>query len=183
MTIETSDIISSIAALIAFGSLLISFLGLRNSRKALRLSEEEHSERKLPVKAYLIDAYSYQKEKQRHCIFAISFTNQSSSSKSFSLLELEIEYFDSKGVHGKALVPPIHEERPLGLSIEYKQLVTPLNLMPGETVSGWIAFALPEKDSTFNRIDSYRVVGRSSDGQESSAAAYLLKSMDYHEKT
>lgn len=180
---EISDIISIIAVGIAFGSLLVALLSLLNSRKAIRLAEAEHSERKLPVKAYLIDCFAFRDGDDSCCAFAISYTNQSSTSKSFISLELEIEFYYDEGVFGKAILPLAKGIDPLRMSKQYKQLEAPLNLLPGETVSGWTAFSLPHKSSLIRRIDSYRVVGRSVDGHESSVSAYLLRSIEYESKT
>lgn len=182
MNFETSDIISISAVGVSFGSLFVAWLSLCNSRKGLRLKEAELSERELPVKAYLIDCFTFIEEENKCCAFAISYTNQSTSPKSFSSLELEIGYYDDKDLFGKAIFQPEEEVVPFVMNHKYKKLDLPLNLLPGETISGWVAFILPPKSILNFRVDTYRVVGKSFDGKESSISAYLLRSMENEKK-
>lgn len=169
------ETIAVVAALISFGSLLVAFMSYRESRKALRITEAEFNERNLSVHAYLIDSFAFQENGRKYCTFAISFTNQSSSPRSFSTLELEVEFYDEDGVYGKAIAAPDEIVIPLGLQDKYKRLDAPLNLASKETTSGWITFLLPASSHRKFRIDSYKVSGRTADGHESFVEAYLLR--------
>ncbi|MBD3657600.1 hypothetical protein [Marinobacter sp.] len=170
-----SDKIAVFALLISFGSLLVAFLSYLSSRKALKLSEQEAAERKLPVISYLIDCFAFHRKQSKFASFAVSFTNQSSSPKTFTSIALEVEFVDQEGVSGKAIAEPDLTIEPAGLSYGYKKLQIPVNLPPKETVTGWISFQLPKKNEREFKINSYRIVGRSVDGGESEVCAYLLR--------
>lgn len=169
---EVSD---KIALAASFGSLFVAFLSFISSRKALKLSEQEVAERKLPVISYLIDCFAFRARDEKFCSFAISYTNQSASPKTFSSLTLEVEFIDNEQVSGKAVAEPHLDIEPPGLSYGYKKMSIPVNLPPKETITGWVSFKLPSsQDRDFN-INSYKVIGRSPDGGETDLYAYLLR--------
>ncbi|MCD1632116.1 DUF4352 domain-containing protein [Marinobacter shengliensis] len=172
---EVSDKIALGALAISMGSLLLAFFSYLSSRRALKLSEQEVSERKLPIISYLIDCFVFYNGDEKFCSFAISYTNQSSSPRTFSSLILEAEFVDNEGVSGKAISEPSLEVEPPGLSYGYKKLEIPINLPPKETVTGWISFKLPKGEDRAFHINSYRVVGRSPDGGEAELYAFLMR--------
>lgn len=172
---EVSDKIALGALAVSLGSLLLAFFSYLSSRKALRLSEQEIAERKLPIISYLIDCFVFYQDGEKFCSFAISYTNQASSPRTFSSLSLEAEFVDSDQVSGKAISEPNLNVEPPGLSYGYKKLEIPVNLPPKETVTGWVSFKLPNGPDREFHVNSYRVVGRSPDGGEAELYAFLMR--------
>ena len=170
-----SDKIALAALGLSFGSLIVAFLSYLSSRKALKLSEHEVSERKLPIIPYLIDCFVFYQGSEKFCSFAVSYTNQSSSPATFASLTLEVEFVDNEQTPGKAVIEPHLDVEPLGLASGYKKLKIPVNLPPKETVTGWVSFNLPANQDRGFQINSYRVVGRSPGGGETELHAYLMR--------
>jgi len=179
---DTSNIISMIAAVIAFGSFLLSGSSYRNSKKALRLAEAEFQDKNRSIQAYLIDCYSFIKEEEKYCTFAIQFTNIASQPQSFSNVELEIEYHDQDGVFGKVIIQPFKGVKPTGMANEYSILDIPINIAAKETSSGWVTFKLPVSPNLTINIQSYKVIGRNLAAPDSYIDAYLLRKVDYEKE-
>lgn len=175
VSLSTSDVIQIVATLVAFGSMALAGTSYVISRKALRLSEAEYNEKRLPIHPYLIDAFTFSEGKAKCCAFALLYTNQSSVHQSLATIELEIEFIDEEGISGKAIATIDGAISPLGLSDSYKRLPVPLNLGPKEAVSGWVAFKVPTSSHRRFRVNAYRVKGRTVEGKEVSAVSYLLR--------
>jgi hypothetical protein len=163
-----SEIIASVA-------LIVSFLSYQIAKKTQRLSELDYSEKNKSVKAYLIDSFMFSAEEKKYCSFAISYTNQSSTPKSFSSLELMIEFYDQEGILGKAISDPIDIQIAQELMGRYQRLKVPVNLMPKETISGWVTFDLPLSTKRKFRIESYHVIGKYEGEQKAIVNAYLIR--------
>lgn len=174
---EVSEKIALAALAVSLGSLFLAFLGYLGSRKALKISEHEVAERKLPLIVYLIDRFSFYRDDEKFCSFAVSYTNQSSSPVTFTSLLLEVGFIDSEQVTGKAVAEPRLDVDPPGISYGYKKLEIPVNLPSKETVTGWVSFKLPDLSARDLKINSYRIIGRSPDGREAEQYAYLLRSV------
>lgn len=175
MNLEKSEIIATVASGISLLSLFVALFGYFVSRKALRMSEQDFEEKRYSVQAYLIDSFNFKSEHKKYCTFAISFTNKSSSPRSFSRLELEVEFVDDEGILGKAYSVPDETKSPLGLNAEYQKLNTPINMAPKETISGWVTFPLPMSSHRKFRIKSYKVSGKTLDGHEASVESFLMR--------
>lgn len=163
--------------LIAALSIFIAGLSYLNSRKALYLSESDHNEKKLPIIPYLIDSFSFKIDNENYCFFAVSYTNRSSLPQSFMSLKLEVDFIDEDGIHGKASTFPDSEASPPKVYKEYKKLKTPLNLQAKETISGWLTFKIPSSKHRKIQVESYKVIGVTSDGKLSKVESVLLRHM------
>jgi hypothetical protein len=166
----------------SIGSLILAFLGYLVSRKALLLSEKDHLEKSLGIKPYLIDSYTFDTNGKRYCEFAISITNLSSSTKSFSNIELHTEYSFEDGECGSAKSQPVTNILPPNVDTDYKKLRIPINIPPKESVSGWITFLRPKNDRIAFCINEYKIVGICNEGPVNIATAYLLRFMDNEKK-
>lgn len=172
---ETSDLIALISLVIAFGSMLLAGRSYVVSKKALKLSQADHKEKKLPVIPYLIDSFTFQKEKEKYCAFSVLYTNESSAPQSLKHIELEVGFVDEEGISGNAISPLEDNISPIGISKYYKKLCAPLNLLPKETISGWVVFKIPRSSHRRYIINSYSVVGKSVDGKIVRIESYLLR--------
>jgi hypothetical protein len=173
--LKLDELLLLIPLAVSIVSIIIAGMSYNTSRKALRLSESEHDEKKLPIISYLIDSFSFDINNENYCFFAVSYTNQSSLQQSFKHLELEIDFIDIDGMHGKSTTFPCHEIFPPAIYKEYKKLQTPLNLQAKETVSGWITFKIPTCKHRKVQVQSYRVIGITSDGKFSKVESFLLR--------
>lgn len=173
--LETSDLTALIAVVIAFGSMLLAGRSYTVSKKALKLSQADHEEKKLPVIPYLIDSFTFSKDNERYCAFSVSYTNESSAPQSLKVLDLEVGFVDEEGISGNAISPLEEDISPTGISEDYKKLCAPLNLSPKETISGWATFKIPRSSHRRYTINSYCVVGKSVDGKIVRVESYLLR--------
>lgn len=168
----------SITVGIAALSLIIAILSLFNSRKAVAIAKADYDEKKLSIKPYLIDSFTFVQSNNEYCFFAISYTNQSSSPQSFQKLELIIEFVDSNGIHSKASTGPCNDVHPSSVQPSYEKLKTPLNLQPKETISGWLTFKIPKTCSQKLDIERYTVQGITADGQNVNAESIILRHVE-----
>jgi len=173
--LDTGDLIALIAAVIAFGSMLLAGRSYAISKKALKLSQADHEEKKLPVIPYLIESFTFSKDDIRYCAFSVSYTNQSSTPQSLKVIGLEVGFVDEEGISGNAISSLVENISPIGISNNYKRLCVPLNLLPKETKSGWITFKIPRSSHRKYTINSYCVVGKAVDGRVVRVDSYLLR--------
>ncbi len=173
-----SDKIAIAAFAASLGSLTLAFFSYLLSRKALRLSETEHLERSLGIKPYLIDCFTFSVKENIYCAFAVSITNLSSSTKSFSNIELQVGYSFDDGECGSATAQPAFHIRPPNMAEDYRRLDPPINIPSKESVSGWVTFLRPKNEVIGFRIKEYTVVGVHNDEPVIIATAYLLRFMD-----
>ncbi len=172
---EPRDITAAAAVVISFCALVIAWRSYRQSGRAFALAAEDHAEKRLPVKPYLIDAFTFVCHRARYCAFVVSYTNQSSAPQSLATIELEVEFVDQEEISGKAITPATGEVSPPHMTPDFKKLNVPLNLGPRATDSGWIVFKIPSSSNRKFRVNSYRVKGRTSDGRETDIEAFLLR--------
>lgn len=172
---DISNLTALIAVIIAFGSMLLAGRSYSISKKALEISQSDHNEKKLPVIPYLIDSFTFSEDGIRYCAFSVSYTNQSSSSQSIQMIELEAGFIDEDGVSGNAISPLEGDISPIGISHTHEKLHAPINLLPKATISGWVTFKIPKSSHRKYDINSYCVVGRSVDGRSIRIYSYLLR--------
>lgn len=172
--LNTSDLIALASVVISFGSMLLAYRSYTISKKTMKLAIADHEEKKLPVTPYLIDSFTFTKENNKYCAFSVLYTNQSSAPQSLTCIELHVDFIDEEKISGNAISALEYNISP-SVNNNYKQLITPLNLLPKESISGWMVFKIPKSSHRKYTIKSYSVVGKSVDGKIVRIEAYLLR--------
>lgn len=178
-----SDKIALGAFAVAFISLLFSFVSYRVSVKTFKLANREHKDKYLNIKSYLINAQKWSAEGEDYISFAISFTNEATSSNSLKNIELQLEFYDADNLLKVAKIDPVFDISPTNLSENYKSLELPITFSDRETQSGWITFKLSQKTWSQFIIDTYRVNAVSASNNIISVQTHLVNVVNYENKS
>lgn len=158
--------------------MLVAVVSAAISKRTLKIAEAEYGQKLLKAGLYLVDAVRFSLESQPYCAFAITITNHSTSPLSFVTFDLEVEYLDENATIGKAFVAPVLHVMPLGIAASYIKLI-PTNLGPREAATGWLTYRLPTSTHRRYRLGSYKIVGKTSDGNQSDVSAHLLRDVTH----
>ncbi|MCK7598086.1 hypothetical protein M0G74_12460 [Microbulbifer sp. CAU 1566] len=175
---DVSDIVAIIAAVISLLALVMAILSYRVSRRALRISEQEFAEKKLPLKEYLIDSFRFDDGERRFIAFSLRFSNVSASSRTLSTFDLEVHLADGQ----KIFCSPYNYILPNHLLFGQEMLGVPLNISPKTVVSGWVVFAIPRKAFGFSAIEKYKVSAKTDDNFDVSMEVFLVRYCDVKEE-
>ncbi len=173
--IEFNDIVLIVNSLIAFFAMVIASRSLYISRRTFYIANQEYTEKTLPIRASLIDAFTFYSKSEKYCAFAISYTNQATLPQTLAQIDLELEFTDEEGICGKAIGSPIGVSFPFFMENDSKKIAIPLNLGPRATESGWVIFKIPSSSNRNFLPRAYRVKAHSSDGRVAVIEAFLLR--------
>ena len=166
-----------VSAFAAFASAIYAWRANVTAKKALHLAEIEFKEKHSDINTYLIDSMTWvAKEGDRHFSAACLFSNSSSSPVTILRIELVLHIYSPSEDAAKIKIDPYQIEITLPLNLP--QMLSPINLAPRTTISGWLTFKIPKHVASTKRIDHYEIVGVESTGKQSTISAYVVKQVE-----
>ncbi len=178
----TANDIAFGALIISAFSFLLSYRGYLISKNSNLIAQKDHNEKYQNIDAYLIDSMKWKSNGIDYISFAVNYTNRSSTSNSFSNLELQIEFFDSDNLLKTAKIEPDFEVLPINSDGSNKKLILPLNFSEKETKSGWVTFKLSKEIWGLYKIDLYRVKAFTASGKSVSFKTHVVNEVIYGKK-
>jgi hypothetical protein len=178
--LKSENLIASIAALIAFAALIVSWRSLVFSKLSYSIAKKDHDEKYHDINPYLIEAVKWTNDKNEiYASFAVSYANRANLPTSLTNIELEVTWRGGDGTISSAYVQADSATYPLGRSKKLQTITLPLNLSERETKSGWLSYKIPLLKNERCSIDGYRLVASSINGSKISVETYLLLTLDH----
>ncbi|WP_162945832.1 hypothetical protein [Pseudomonas sp. DY-1] len=170
---ETETAIALAALLFSFASLVVSWRGFAVSKRSLRISLSDHSEKFREIKPYLISCYKWTDGLEgKFASFAVLYNNSASMPCTIQRIDLRVSYVDDSDEVRSIILSPdlrVRSSEKDGLS----RLEPPLNISAKSSISGWVTFMLPDSFDREKIIDSYSVDAHSSDSRIT-VTAYII---------
>lgn len=161
MTLEIN--ISILSAGAAIGSAYWAWRSACSARRTLALAEEDAITKRESLKADLINSLRWRQDESEYISLSCSYMNSSSNPTTIVRIELVVHGFNLDGEGSQLLLQP-ESKAPDGS--DFRLLVSPLNLPPRATSSGWITFRLPIPWVQRYIIDKYELVATTWSGQK-----------------
>jgi hypothetical protein len=165
---DIGDLAAIATAGAAWLALVLSFLSIGMSRKALRLQERQEDRRKPSLTPYLSDGFVRvaSEGSSRLYAFLLSVSNGSDSDNTVAEVDLRLTYTTPASVQMTVKVRSNAEIGGAFVGGSGPPLVTPGRVDAHQTVSGWCFFRVEEAVLEGSRIERYVVALLDSHGSE-----------------
>lgn len=164
--------ISLISAVIAFFAALISIKSYNLSKKALKISEEQHQDRTKELNLYLKNLEKHIHGSDSWVYVNISIGNNATLSKPIIKTYLEIIYEDNNHI-----LQTVRQDSKANVNISAnitEELSIPLNIKESTIISGHLYFKIPKHLRRYT-IKKFRLVLITSNNNEISIESELWK--------
>lgn len=155
-----SVIISIVSALTAVLALLVSIISYRLSKKSLSISEHQYQRSTPNMSLYLNEGFTTTSETKeyRYYVFSITATNRSTENNSIVKSEMAVLCSNEEDFISKIIIP----HSPAQIDELNMPNLTPLpiniDLMSGNSKSGWLVFKIDRKVLRNKKIDGYKLL-------------------------
>jgi hypothetical protein len=163
--------IASAAA--AWTAALFAFITSRNSRRALRIAEQQELRRQPSLALYLDRAYQRANGSHEYG-FLVSVSNRSDSDDALARIDLRIRYKTRDEFVAFVDVPSARLNEPAVTSDGVK-LETPARVDAHQTVAGWVYFSHPTSLLADCLVDDYSVIITDSHGVQTALDTVLIQ--------
>lgn len=169
---ETSDVVSSVIALIA---LVISGASLWVAKKGHDLSMEQASQRKPKLSLYLSDNFYQDRETERIFVYSFTISNPADIDNSIANCELKIIFKRPDGSFGNFLVqhdPTLANKIP---DAKMKIMNIPASIKSHDCLAAATLFSVDLTMLENMHIEKYEVVFLDTHGIKSTEAVFIMK--------
>jgi hypothetical protein len=164
---------------VAFITMLIYWIGISISKKALRVAEQEYDDKKSDSHLYLIDCYRWIKEdepKMKLLLFKIQLTNKSGMKNSYKI-SLEIEFIRPDNTKSTASLLHNFELSKYILEKNMSIFNSDIRIDENGIESKWLIFKQPPDFFDDYRIEKYLIKAIDNKNVQTTVQSFLIKAV------
>ena len=164
-------LIANLSITVSSLALLVSMASFMTARKSMKMNQQDFLDKRRSLQMYLVQGAKRKRNKKIQAEFLLSFSNPATAPQTIVDVDLDLKYIDRVNHIHSVLLKPLPPEKP---NLGRNAIVTPFKLDARDAVTGWVTFDLVDRIIDEMKIERYKIVAKTQEGENLSIDVHLL---------